>query len=547
MSRFEICLTDGLTKVTPDWEPREREVHLRGWAGERVSFQVAWRSDSSQGMRHADLLKLQVGGAEVDCYSVELVPAHVPCWDSSEGEYLTRTPALLPDRLQPVAQGDDGVELQASHTGWHSLWVDVVLPASEVSVRGSVAGATVFEARVPVSVVPRELPSASIEVTQWFHSDTLALHYGVEVWSEQHWEAIGSQMRSARSLGATMLLTPFWTPPIDTAVGARRLTTQLLDITETSGRFEFGTERVDRWLDLLADSGLTGIEVPHLFTQWGANSAAPFVIDSGDGPQHRFGWDTPATAADYQVFLAQLVPFLRGYLADRIGEGNVVYHVSDEPTADHLDSYRAARDSVAGLLDGATVIDALSDPEFEELVGTPVVANDAIRRFREAGSEPDWVYYCVAQHRNVANRLIAQTGVWTRALGWQMYKARAKGFLHWGFNFYGTQLSRGLVDPFRDASAGGGFTSGDPFIVYPGPGFSTLESIRHRMFRQGLDDLAVAEQAEALVGREAVLRVIDPDGDLDYDSGWVSGDEWLRRRAELDELCLDALGGTPRK
>ena len=50
----------------------------------------------------------------------------------------------------------------------------------------------------------------------------------------------------------------------------------------------------------------------------------------------------------------------------------------------------------------------------------------------------------------------------------------------------------------------------------------------------------VDEQAEQIIGREAVLAIIDPDGDLDYAAGWVSGDRWLSRRAALDKAVIDA-------
>ena len=199
-----------------------------------------------------------------------------------------------------------------------------------------------------------------------------------------------------------------------------------------------------------------------------------------------------------------------------------------------------ALSQVQPLLEGAFVIDALSHAEFAQYVPTPVVATDAIDGFRAIGIEPDWVYHCIAQSWDVSNRFLAQESIRTRALGWQLYKAGAKGFLHWGFNFYLTQLATRPLDPYHDTSAGGGFISGDPFIVYPGPDFTTVESLRHRLFRDSLDDLAAAQQAEALIGRDAVLAIIDPDGDLDYASGWVTGEVWLERRRALDGAVASA-------
>lgn len=70
------------------------------------------------------------------------------------------------------------------------------------------------------------------------------------------------------------------------------------------------------------------------------------------------------------------------------------------------------------------------------------------------GIEPEWVYYCVCQETNLANQFIAQ-------------------------------LSTGFVDPFWENNAGGGFISGDPFIVYPAPGGHVWESLRHHTSLNG--------------------------------------------------------------
>ncbi|MEZ5085481.1 MAG: hypothetical protein R2722_04255 [Tessaracoccus sp.] len=55
-------------------------------------------------------------------------------------------------------------------------------------------------------------------------------------------------------------------------------------------------------------------------------------------------------------------------------------------------------------------------------------------------------------------------------------------------------------------------------------------------------DMAAAQQAEQILGREQVLSLIDPKGDLDYNAGWVSNREWLARRHTLDEAVAAALG-----
>ena len=53
-------------------------------------------------------------------------------------------------------------------------------------------------------------------------------------------------------------------------------------------------------------------------------------------------------------------------------------------------------------------------------------------------------------------------------IGMQIYETGAKGFLHWGFNFYNTQYSTRPLNPYEETTAGGNFCAGDSFLVYPG-------------------------------------------------------------------------------
>ncbi|MFT3887382.1 MAG: DUF4091 domain-containing protein [Arachnia sp.] len=537
-STITAVVTHSMAKVTPDWTPTEPLAALTGWAGERVSFQVAWLPAPTRHHRALNQVSVEVLGAEqVSLFDVELVPVQAPCWPEHSTGYITDRAGLLPDILRPRAAD---ARTMTRHTGWQSIWVDVVLPCSDLQVVVFDGDEKVLEHTIEVRTVDRPAAAPELTVAQWFHADCLATYYGVETWSQQHWTAIAGQLRSLKRLGTTMVLTPVWTPPLDTDEGIDRRTTQLLDIRLVDGVYHFGHERLDRWMDLVEDAGFSQVEVPHLFTQWGAKHAPQIWVEVDGEPTRLFGWHTAADDPAYIDFLTQVLPFLTDYFGSRVGLTNTFFHVSDEPSEEHLPGYLAAQASVAGLLEGCRMIDALSDPEYAAHVPTPIASTSSVPAFRAAGIEPDWVYYCISQSWELSNRFIALDGVRTRGLGWQLYKARAVGFLHWGFNFYNAVLSRSAIDPFRETSSGGGFLSGDAFVVYPGPDFEPLESQRHRLIADAMQDLAAAQQAEAILGRERVLALIDPDGDLDYASGWVPAESWLSRRAALDDAARTA-------
>ncbi|MEW6892072.1 DUF4091 domain-containing protein [Trueperella pyogenes] len=568
---FELC--DSLTKVLPAQAPRRSDAALSGLRGETLSFQTAWIDTMPRAQRAQILITVTPIFADgcppepttLCAFHVGLVPANLPAPDDPDDGYFTTDPTLLPDPLQPLelmhdadAPGHTAV-VQSAHRGWNSLWWDIeaVPGLVGIEIHGAIRARhghflspnveIVWKERLDVVVGNRRLPKPKLHNIQWFHADSIANYYDVEPWSDAHWRAVRAHMESCARMRVNTILTPVWTPPLDTAPGLYRRNVQLLDITEREGTYHFDFTKLDRWLELLLEAGMTDVEVPHLFTQWGAHACPRFWISSDDQggaaadsrrnePQPRFGWDVAATSVEYRDFLAQLIPALREHLNEKVGEDHVWYHVSDEPEAEHYASYKEARDSVVALLDGAQLIDALGDPDFQNLVQTPIVASDAVPRFRERGINPTWVYYCVAQDLGVANRFLAQHPNRHRTLGFQLYQGQAVGFLHWAFNFYNTQYSLRALDPYRDTSAGGGFYSGDAFVVYPLPGGQVMESLRHRMLRAAFDDFAVCQLAEELVGREAVLDIINPDRDLDYNSGWVSEAELLRRRAALDAL-----------
>ena len=291
-----------------------------------------------------------------------------------------------------------------------------------------------------VTIYNAVLPKQKIIHTEWFYADCLADYYHVPVFSEEHWKIMENYIREYVKRGGNMILTPLFTPALDTAVGHERTTTQLLDIEVKSGEYHFGFEKLKRWVDLCRSCGIQYFEMSHLFSQWGA-AYAPKVVALKDGKEEKiFGWHTSASGK-YTDFLHVLLPQLTGKLKEW-GIAEVTwFHLSDEPREEDLDSYRAARESIEDLLDEFHTMDALSDYKFYEhgLVEQPVPANDAIQEFLNHGVENLWTYYCVSQSYEVSNRFMAMPSLRNRIYGLQLYKYRIAGILHWGYNFYNSQ------------------------------------------------------------------------------------------------------------
>ncbi len=120
-----------------------------------------------------------------------------------------------------------------------------------------------------------------------------------------------------------------------------------------------------------------------------------------------------------------------------------------------------------------------------------------------------------------------------RILGIQLYKFDIVGFLQWGYNFWYSQYSKYPIDPFKVTDAGQAFPSGDAFAVYPGEDRYPLESLRLEVFYEALQDLRALRLLEELIGREAVIEMLEEglDEPISF-RRYPTDDEWLLKKRE---------------
>ena len=381
-------------------------------------------------------------------------------------------------------------------------------------------------------------------VTQWFHCDCLADYYRVPVFSEEHWRIIENFVRTAVENGINTLLTPLFTPPLDTGIGHERPTVQLVGVTKEGDKYSFDYTLLDRWIDMCDRLGVKNLEINHLFTQWGA-AAAPKIMATVDGEYRRiFGWDTPASEGEYPVFLRTFLPDFIAHMKARGDDGRCIFHISDEPNAKNLEQYTASRAVVADLLEGYTTMDALSNIAFWEsgVVKTPVVATNHIQPFIDKDVPGLWAYYCCSQSVGVSNRFFAMPGARTRCIGLQFYKHNTAGFLQWGYNFYYNEGSYNYVDPYADSTGQYFVPSGDTYSVYPAPDGTAYESMRLVQFHEGLQDARALALCEQLCGREATLAALEQAcGEIRFDRCICDSAEMIAVREIVNDMIQKAI------
>ena len=480
----KALIFSSLEKIFPNEPlPENTLPALSVLKNEKADFQIAFS------VQKGDTVSFSAGGelsAYLRFFTVRLIPAGLNAPKKSDDYFISKNKAEYPELLWPIAN-----EFTAEYDGVNTVWCEIVpsplLPAGEHTndFQIQVSENAPMHCSIDITVIDAELPKQELIYTNWFHSDCLMEYYKIPVFSEKYWRVTESFLKRANEYGMNCVLTPLFTPPLDTQVGKERPTVQLVDVKATGkNQYTFGFEKLDRWLSMCDRCGIEYYEMSHLFTQWGAKHAPKIIADVNGETKQIFGWKTRAAGKEYSAFLHQFSAALIEYI-DRKGiREKCLFHVSDEPSGLMIFSYKKASRIVHECFKSFKIIDALSDYRVFKmgLIELPVPANDHIKPFIGKVKEL-WTYYCCVQADHyVSNRFFSMPSARTRVLGLQLYKFDVRGFLHWGYNFYFSQYSKGLIDPYKVTDAGGSFSSGDSFVVYPGENGEPLEKKRHLPF-----------------------------------------------------------------
>lgn len=548
---LEYRILSSLEKVFPDGRgvdaPAPELVMLKG---ENLSFQLALKyvaGENEPRFKPAFVKTESDLQVKITARVVKNVPVQHPRpADTADENYLSLEPGMYPDVLSSL-ENSPAVLFQNE---WQSIWLEIEgaeeMAAGEYPIVIRLAdhlGEEYLKVEVKVTVLNAVLPKQTIAHTEWFHSDCLADYYQVPAFSEKHWEIVENFVRTAVKRGCNMLLTPHFTQALDTYIGGERTTVQLVDVTVEKGEYSFEFSKLKRWIEMALDCGMEWIEMAHLFTQWGA-TAAPKVMATVDGEYKRiFGWDTPSVGGEYtrflRVYLTQLVEKLKEWGVEK----RCYFHISDEPNAQQLAGYKAAKESIADLIEGFPIMDAMSHYEIYEQSGItpPVVSERHLDIFLEHKVSPLWDYYCCGPTQVMTNRFIVMPLARTRALGLQLWKYNLQGFLHWGYNFYNTVWSLAHINPYQDTESAGAFPPGDAFLVYPGPGGKPEESIRIIAMHEAMQDARALQLLEKLIGREKALAVLEAEGEVTLEKYPWDSESMLRTRARINAAIAEAI------
>ena len=494
--------------------------------GERLNVQLAVRSEEP--------VRLAVdcdSALTLSLFNERVIPVRKRYFDDHDDDVLDSPDGTYPDCLVPMENGAvDPAD------GWSGVWCEwECQKAGDYPVKICLfndRNELTAQAELTVKVLPVDLPEQTLMCTHWFHCDCIATWYGVEPLSEEHWTLIENYVRAAVRHGVNFLLTPLFTPPLDTEIGGERPTVQLVDVTvDEDGGCSFGFDKLRRWFGMAKRCGVKYFEMSHLFTQWGA-AHAPKIVDV-NGNQ-LFGWKTAAGGRKYREFLTAFAAALKPVLEQEGVQDICYFHVSDEPGLGDLRRYAKASRLIGSLFEGYHRIDALSKYEFYKkgLVSLPVPSLTHLDDF-VGKVDKLWTYYCCGQYKGTPNRFLAMPSYRNRALGLVLFKYDCVGFLQWGYNFWYSEHSRHPIDPFSPTGEDEAFPAGDAYVVYPGQSGEPLVSLRFKVFYDGLQDLAALRLIEAKEGHEKAVELLEHDMTQPLTAAYYEkGVGWMMQKRE---------------
>lgn len=545
--KLETRLLSSLIKVFPDDINGDAISSVSAMRNEPFSFQIAYKSadDDIEISPICIRIETDLDINLISQYKVMNVAVSRADHMFADEFFERKTPGLFPDVLlkrqtnpnivekgpgwaRKIEENEENV-LRSIKDSYQSVWFTVNENCEEIKAGkyyikvkffNSMINEFVSEETLELEIIDSKLEKQNLIYTSWFHCDCLADIYGIEVFSERFFEIMRSFVKEAAKTGMNMILLPAFTPPLDTGIGNERKTVQLVSVCVNNGEYRFDFSLMKKYIELCKECGIERFEHSHFFTQWGAKHA-PKIMATVNGEYKRiFGWETDSTSEEYAEFLKCYLTEFKKLLKELNLEDKILFHISDEPDVEYLSYYENAQKIVGEEIKDYMCGDALSHYEYYEkgFTKTPIVIVDSEDMDKFVNNcDNYWVYYTGNQLKfNCSNRIIQTPSVRNRILGLQMYVGSAKGFLHWGYNYYYDILSHGLFNPLLNP-CGYNQLAGTCYMVYPDSRGFAIPSLRLKVLYEGFNDYRALELLESFIGREKVLDFIkNTIGDVNY-------------------------------
>lgn len=398
------------------------------------------------------------------------------------------------------------------------LWASVKIPkdakqgiyTGEVRITGEINGRKFSQTKpISIEVFKPVIDKTSLWVTNWFFLDRLDYLNGrkpVEQYGDTYWELARVMAKTLAEYRQNMAMLS----PLDHTT-----------FTEKDGKWTFDFTNFNKHVELFIEEGVIGrLEGGHFGNRIDGSWTGDFGLKIPTIEKDTTYLETKALS-DFQVrnFYDQFLPALMENIQNNSWQDVYVQHIADEPIDANVASYIEISDYIRGKVPDIKIIEACHTAQLEGKIDIWVPQMnflnedmDFYKKRQEMGDEA-WYYTCLAPKGEYANRFIEQPLIKTRLLHWVNHKYGIPGYLHWGFNYWG---SKGGItnadDPYTDASgligsSGNVLPGGDSWVSYPGDK-EIYPSIRLEAMRDGIVDYELLkmyaekfpEEAKEMVG-----------------------------------------------
>jgi hypothetical protein len=527
--RGVFWLESSLKRVFPASMPGSTNLNLLAARQSKIAFQVCMRNLGSNPL----FVDCKVTGATDFKPQVRLVgfaPVwhHTPHTRDEELDGLGMIPGLVPDPLWAIQRANAG-----PHES-RSFWITLNIPAEAKPGRHEFAveckivnGKTVSS---PISIEISQLvvlPRKDFPVIHWWRGEATWDYYKTGMFEDEHWWQITqAQMKNMLEHGSDVVYVPIFFDRRETF----KRPCQLLIVNEPEpGKFEFDWSRVKRFTDMCKELGFTKFEWSHLWIYWGAENPVRIYREVAGKNVMLWPPDISGFSDRFMGFLKQFLPEFQKFLVAEKLLDNSYFHLSDEPgSGQHLSNYKRARAILRELAPWMHVMDALSDIQYgrQGLTDIPIPLVSSAQAYIDE-KIPHWVYYCCGPQGDWLNRFMDTPLPKVRMSGMLFYRLGARGFLHWGYNYWHKMEREEIGDPFNDGSNAlwPDIPYGDPFMIYPGANGQPMDSIRWEVFAEALQDYAILQTA-GIRPEDALL------GDIKTYANFPKTEVWIRKTME---------------
>lgn len=497
-------------QVAPDPLPEEadRTLSLTAVRGGHASAQLAVAGTSNLEDLRVDVGPLIAPGEGIGAIpnAVQVrYPAFVP--DERVGRGVLADPLLELDRVD-VAEGEA-----------QPVWFTLAVPRdakpgtyqSRVAIRARGVPPVTYDLTVEVSDVTLPPPAErDFHLNLWFQPDPIADQLDLELWSDEHFDAMEPYLRDLADHGQRVVNTAIAQDPwrVQWPDGEWRSQTyvpynSLVEWSYDGQEWSFDFDLWDRVVEQALDAGI-GPYI-HAFGLLGFRNNFLVYTDTrtGEVVDKEVAVGDPDWVDAWSAFLAAFEDHLRerGWL-------DVTYMAFDERPANQMQQARALGEEFAPELTGkgfAGAGSANTDPFTYDLsLNYSSVNNwpqDVIDRRRDEGRLTTFYTWGQPFHPNTRTD---SPPVGARALPWRAAKSGLDGYLRWAYNSW-------PEDPY---TASFRYVSGDEYLVYPGED-GPISKIGWELFRDGQEDYELLDQLAARGGadhpaRIAALESVDP-------------------------------------